>query len=72
VNRFIFLFHSSTFAEGNSIQFSIFTRPDCVHCIELKKWLDTSPLSSKNIEPKYYDITLPENRAIYDDFTELN
>lgn len=67
-----FSFILSTFAEGNTIQFSIFTRPDCVHCIELKKWLDTSPLSSKNIEPKYYDITLPENRAIYDDFTELN
>lgn len=56
----------------NIIEFSIFSRPDCVHCISLKKFLDTEFASGSTIKPRYYDINLPENAALYDQFTQIN
>ena len=56
----------------NIIEFSIFSRPDCVHCISLKKFLDTEFASGSAIKPRYYDINLPENAALYDQFTQIN
>lgn len=56
----------------NIIEFSIFSRPDCVHCISLKQFLDTEFASGSAIKPRYYDINLPENAALYDQFTQIN
>ena len=56
----------------NIIEFSIFSRPDCVHCISLKKFLDAEFASGSKIQPRYYDINLPENAALYDQFTQTN
>ena len=55
-----------------TIEFSIFSRPDCVHCISLKKFLDIEFASVSAIKPRYYDINLPENAALYDQFTQTN
>ena len=55
-----------------TIEFSIFSRPDCVHCISLKKFLDAEFASGSKIQPRYYDINLPENAALYDQFTQIN
>lgn len=58
---------------GNTtIEFSIFSRPDCVHCIELKKFLDTAYPKWSHIQPKYYDINIPENNELYQRFTDAN
>ncbi len=54
------------------IEFSIFSRPDCVHCIELKKFLDTTYPAWSHIQPKYYDINIPENNTLYQTFTTEN
>jgi cytochrome c biogenesis protein CcdA/glutaredoxin len=54
------------------IEFSIFSRPDCVHCIELKKFLDVAYPAWSRIQPRYYDINTPENNALYQAFTSGN
>lgn len=62
----------STTEKSAPIEFSIFSRPDCVHCIELKKFLDvTYPIGSP-IQPKYYDINIPEYNELYQRFTDAN
>lgn len=64
----------STFANSGEkvVEFSVFSRPDCVHCIELKKYLDETYTSGSNIQPKYYDINIPENNELYQKFTTNN
>lgn len=55
-----------------AIEFAIFSRPDCIHCIELKKFLDeTYPIGS-HIKPRYYDINIPANNELYQKFTDTN
>ncbi len=71
-----FLSFGSTFAASGSgntpIEFSVFTRPDCIHCIELKAWLDETYTSGSQIQPRYYDINIPENARLYEAFTKDN
>jgi cytochrome c biogenesis protein CcdA/glutaredoxin len=76
---FFILGNTSTFAAsvvglplGSPIEFSIFSRPDCVHCIELKKFLDTTYPAWSPIQPRYYDINIPENNELYQKFTDNN
>ncbi len=54
------------------IEFSIFSRPDCVHCIELKKFLDATYPVWSPIQPRYYDINIPTNNELYQEFTDTN
>lgn len=54
------------------IEFSIFSRPDCIHCIELKNFLDITYPAGSPIQPKYYDINIPENNELYHRFTDAN
>lgn len=49
-------------------EFSIFSRENCVHCIQLKKFLDEN-VHAWNVTPKYYDIDIPENRELFEKFT---
>lgn len=62
----------SAWSKNTTIEFSIFSRPDCVHCIELKKFLDTTYPIWSPIQPKYYDINIPENNELYQKFTDSN
>jgi len=54
------------------VTFSVFSRADCVHCIALKKYLEAHFPNEAGVNPKYYDIDLPENKAIFDRFTQEN
>ncbi len=69
---FLFLFFTqfwTLFAENTKIEFSVFSRADCVHCIALKKFIDSNwPLFTAGTA-KFYDIDMPENAAIFQDFT---
>lgn len=76
---FLFISHSvfATWENGSPtntqvIEFSIFSRPDCVHCIELKKWTDSTFGSWSQIQARYYDINDPINAKLYSEFTERN
>jgi glutaredoxin len=55
-----------------AIEFFVFSRPDCIHCIRLKEWTDTAFPKWQPIQPRFYDITLPENDALYQKFTNEN
>ena len=63
---------SSSQEQASPIEFSIFSRPDCVHCIELKKFLDATYPAGSPIQPKYYDINIPANNELYHQFTDTN
>lgn len=51
--------------------FSVFTRPDCLHCIDLKKFLDVQ-YATWSIAVRYYNIDMLYNKLIYTDFVEKN
>lgn len=65
------LFFNQTFAENSKIEFSVFSRENCVHCIELKKFLDVN-FSWTLVVPKYYSIDEETNKNLFDDFTSKN
>ncbi len=50
------------------LEFSIFSRQDCSHCIALEKFL-SSTYSSGSIRPKYYRLEDAKNRTLFDKFT---
>lgn len=52
------------------IEFSVFARKDCVHCIVLEAYLNKTFTGS--IKPKYYMLEEPKNYALYESFTEKN
>ena len=75
----IFIFSSIfwvSFASENAkvenINFSVFSRENCVHCIELKKFLDKNFASGSIVSPKYYSIDEEKNKKIFDEFTSKN
>lgn len=67
-----FFFISWVFAGEEKIEFSIFSRADCVHCIELKDFLETRKADFTGAVAKYYDIDEKENRDLWSSFTEEN
>ncbi len=77
---FLIIWNNTIFAKtidvtniaNTTIEFSIFSRPDCVHCIELKKFLDATYPAGSPIQPKYYNINIPENNELYQRFTDDN
>lgn len=52
------------------IEFSVFARKDCVHCIALEAYLNKTFTGS--IKPKYYMLEEPKNYTLYESFTEKN
>jgi hypothetical protein len=60
----LFLFIPRVFAEEEKIEFSIFSRSDCVHCIELTNFLETYKADFTGAVAKYYDIDEKENRYL--------
>jgi glutaredoxin len=61
-----------TLAQDEIIEFSVFTRSNCVHCIELKEFINSHPESFTHAQPKYYDIEDSENEIIFNTFTNKN
>lgn len=57
--------------EASKIYFSVFSRADCVHCIQLKKFLDAY-FGSWEILPRYYNIDEITNKLLYIHFVETN
>jgi glutaredoxin len=56
---------------GNqNIEFSVFARKDCVHCIALEAYLKATYTGT--IQPKYYMLEDTKNYALYESFTEKN
>lgn len=60
------------FAQNEKIEFSIFSRENCVHCIELKQFLDENKASFTLWQVKYYSIDEEKNAQLFDDFTTKN
>lgn len=60
------------FAQNEKVEFSIFSRENCVHCIELKNFLDENKENFNVWQPKYYSIDEEENLKIFDEFTKNN
>lgn len=54
---------------GDSVKVEIFERDDCQHCADEKAFWDEQ--DDSNFVVTYYDIGIPENRTLYDKFTEL-
>lgn len=70
-----FLFFSQffwAFAQDEKIEFSVFSRANCVHCIELKQFLDENKASFTLWQVKYYSIDEEENAKLFDKFTSKN
>lgn len=69
VSFFPFSSHASTGdTQKDTIYFSVFTRADCLHCIELKNFL--SETYTWAIQPKYYDIDQLITKLMYTTFVE--
>lgn len=68
----LFFFIPWVFAEEEKIEFSIFSRTDCVHCIELKNFLEAYKSDFTGAVAKYYDIDEKENRDLWSSFAEEN
>lgn len=68
----ISLFIPWVFAEDAKIEFSIFSRADCIRCIQLKDFLETNKADFTIATPKYYDIDEKENRDLWSDFSQEN
>ena len=49
-------------AKVENINFSVFSRENCVHCIDLKKFLDKNFASGSIVAPKYYSIDEEKNK----------
>lgn len=70
-----FLFFSQflwVFAQSETIEFSIFSRENCVHCIELKDFLDENKENFTLWQAKYYSIDEEKNAKLFDEFTTKN
>lgn len=50
------------------LEFSVFSRKDCTHCIALEKFL-SSRYGSGTVRPKYYDLADAGNYALFEKFT---
>lgn len=50
------------------LEFSIFARKDCTHCIALEKYL-SAEFASGSVRPKYYMLEDPSNYELFDRFT---
>ena len=59
-------------AKVENINFSVFSRENSVHCIELKKFLYKNFASVSIVSPKYYSIDEEKNKKIFDEFTAKN
>lgn len=60
------------FAQNEKIEFSIFSRENCTHCIELKKFLDENKENFIVWQPKYYSIDEEKNTKLFNEFTTKN
>ncbi|MDP2090704.1 MAG: glutaredoxin [Candidatus Gracilibacteria bacterium] len=72
---FLILFFSQllgVFASDEKIEFSVFTRDNCVHCIKLKDFLEQNSASLSGVQAKEYDIDIAENAKLFDEFTTKN
>lgn len=72
---FLILFFSQllwVFASDEKIEFSVFTRDNCVHCIKLKDFLEQNSASLSWVQAKEYDIDIAENAKLFDEFTTKN
>ncbi len=67
-----FSFLNGTFAESERLEFSIFTRDNCVHCIRLWEFLENNTEQFTISKPKYYSLNEKENLKIFSDFTSKN
>jgi hypothetical protein len=65
-------FLNITYADDQKIEFSIFSRENCVHCIELKSFIEKNESSFTKVKPKYYSIDEEKNAIIFDKFTKEN
>ena len=54
-------------AKVETIIFSVFSRENCVHCIDLKKFLDKNFASGSIVSPKYYSIDEEKNKLLFDE-----
>ncbi len=61
-----------TAPESKTLYFSVFTRENCVHCIELKTFLGKHFWTGSSVQPKYYEIDIPEQKNLFNDFTTKN
>lgn len=61
-----------TYAQNEKIEFSIFSRENCVHCIELKQFLDENKTSFNRWQAKYYSIDEEKNAKLFNEFTTKN
>ncbi len=59
-----------TNAANDKIEFSVFTRSNCIHCIELKKFIETNSTSFSWVSAKYYNIDEKENYKLFEVFTK--
>ncbi len=72
---FVLLFFSQfiwVFASDEKIEFSVFSRENCVHCIELKSFLEKNAASFSGVQAKEYSIDIAENAKLFDEFTTKN
>lgn len=60
------------FAQSEKIEFSVFSRENCVHCIELKQFLDENKANFSVWQVKYYSIDEEKNAQLFDEFTTKN
>ena len=53
------------------VKIEVLERNECLHCQRLKEFLDELQKTRDDIEVTLYDLSLPENIALYDKLTEL-
>lgn len=59
-------------AQNDKIEFGVFTRENCTHCIELKNFLEENKNNFWNVSPKFYSIDEEKNYKLFSEFTSKN
>lgn len=61
-----------TFGQNENIEFSIFSRENCIHGIEIKKFLDENKSNFTAWRAKYYSIDEEKNAKLFEEFATKN
>jgi len=72
LSSFHFTVYVNADTNNENIEFSIFSRDNCVHCIKLSNFLEENKSSFSWVSAKIYDINETENAKLFDDFTTKN